>query len=49
MMSLALFQVTVISRRHGVPSFVDIIKIEIIFIKMIFKKAIKVIKITNYE
>ena len=47
MMLLALFQITVISRRHGVPSFTDIIKIEITFIKLIFKKSIKVEKITN--
>ena len=47
MMLFALFQITVISSRHGVPSFTDIIKIEITFIKLIFKKSIKVEKITN--
>ena len=49
MMLLALFEITVISRRHGVPSFTDIIKTEIMFIKLISKKSIKVEKITNYE
>ena len=42
MISLALFQITVIPRRHEVPSFADIIKIEITFIKL----SIKVEKIT---
>ena len=49
MMPLVLFQITVMSRKNGVPSFADIIKIEITFLKLIFKNSIKVKKITNYK